>query len=107
MLNVYYTRNPYTLKFRELDCDKWFMHTHNDNCYKVIKTITAKYDADIHSNFPIKDGDKTIWWVVPEGCQSFVPGNNLGTIDTMPGENITFEKKPPNPARRFTTTWKR
>ena len=93
MLNVYYTRNPYTLKFRELDCDKWFMHTHNDNCYKVIKTITAKYDADIHSNFPIKDGDKTIWWVVPEGCQSFVPGNNLGTIDTMPGENITFEKK--------------
>ncbi len=107
VLNVYYTRNPYTLKFRELDCDKWFMHTHNDNCYKVIKTITAKYDADIHSNFPIKDGDKTIWWVVPEGCQSFVPGNNLGTIDTMPGENITFEKKPPNPARRFTTTWKR
>lgn len=93
VLNVYYTRNPYTLKFRELDCDKWFMHTHNDNCYKVIKTITAKYDADIHSNFPIKDGDKTIWWVVPEGCQSFVPGNNLGTIDTMPGENITFEKK--------------
>lgn len=93
VLNVYYTRNPYTLKFRELDCDKSFMHTHNDNCYKVIKTITAKYDADIHSNFPIKDGDKTIWWVVPEGCQSFVPGNNLGTIDTMPGENITFEKK--------------
>ena len=93
VLNVYYTRNPYTLKFRELDCDKWFMHTHNDNCYKVIKTITAKYDADIHSNFPIKDGDKTIWWGVPEGCQSFVPGNNLGTIDTMPGENITFEKK--------------
>lgn len=93
VLNVYYTRNLYTLKFRELDCDKWFMHTHNDNCYKVIKTITAKYDADIHSNFPIKDGDKTIWWVVPEGCQSFVPGNNLGTIDTMPGENITFEKK--------------
>ena len=93
VLNVYYTRNPYTLKFRELDCDKWFMYTHNDNCYKVIKTITAKYDADIHSNFPIKDGDKTIWWVVPEGCQSFVPGNNLGTIDTMPGENITFEKK--------------
>ena len=93
VLNVYYTRNPYTLKFRDLDCDKWFMHTHNDNCYKVIKTITAKYDADIHSNFPIKDGDKTIWWVVPEGCQSFVPGNNLGTIDTMPGENITFEKK--------------
>lgn len=55
-------------------------------------TITAKYGADIHGNFPIKDGNKTIWWKVPDGCQSFVPGNNLGTIDTMPGENITFEK---------------
>lgn len=94
VLNVYYTRNPYTLRFRTLECDKgWqFWHTHDDSCYKVIKTITAKYGADIHSNFPIKDGDKTIWWVVPEGCQSFVPGNYLGTIDTMPGENITFEK---------------
>lgn len=93
VLNVYYTRNPYTLKFRELDCDKWFLHTHNDNCYKVIKTITAKYQADIHGNFPIKDGNETIWWTVPSGCQSFEPDNYLGTIDTMPGENITFEKK--------------
>ena len=94
VLNVYYTRNTYTLRFRTLECDKGWQAwpTHDDSCYKVIKTITAKYGADIHSNFPIKDGDKTIWWVVPEGCQSFVPGNNLGTIDTMPGENITFEK---------------
>ena len=92
VLNVYYTRNPYTLKFRELDCDKWFMHTHNDNCYKVIKTITAKYQADIHGNFPIKDGNETIWWTVPSGCQSFEPDNYLGSIDTMPGENITFTK---------------
>ena len=92
VLNVYYTRNKYTLKFRELDCDKWFFHTHNDSCYKVIKTITAKYQADIHGNFPIKDGNDTIWWTVPSGCQSFVPGNNIGSIDTMPGENITFTK---------------
>ena len=92
VLNVYYTRNTYTLKFRELDCDKWLFHTHSDSCYKVIKTITAKYQADIHGNFPIKDGNKTIWWEVPSGCQSFVPGNNIGSIDTMPGENITFEK---------------
>ena len=80
VLNVYYTRNPYTLKFRELDCDKWFLHTHNDNCYKVIKTITAKYQADIHGNFPIKDGNETIWWTVPSGCQSFEPDNYLGSI---------------------------
>ena len=94
VLNVYYTRNTYTLRFRTLECDKWWQawHTHDDSCYKVIKTITAKYGADIHSNFPIKDGNKTIWWTVPSGCQSFEPGNYLGSIDTMPGENITFTK---------------
>lgn len=96
VLNVYYTRNTYTLKFRELDCDKWFFHTHNDSCYKVIKTITAKYQADIHSNFPIKDGNKTIWWIVPDGTETYGkhdPNNPhyLGSIDTMPGENITFD----------------
>lgn len=90
VLNVYYTRNTYTLKFRKLDCDKWLFHTHSESCYKVIKTITAKYQADIHNNFPIKDGNDTIWWTVPNGCQSFVPGNYIGSIDTMPGENITF-----------------
>ncbi len=95
VLNVYYTRNTYTLKFRELDCDKWFLHAHSDECYKVVKTITAKYQADIHGNFPIKDGNDTIWWKVPQGTETY--GNSdeqryLGSIDTMPGENITFEK---------------
>lgn len=129
VLNVYYTRNTYTLTFKEggakvLSCgkvehkhsdscckyggtglDHWYHrdsccklglseYTHSNKCYKYSDlTITAKYGADIHSNFPIKDGNETIWWKVPDGCQSFVPGNNLGTIDTMPGENITFEKK--------------
>lgn len=92
VLNVYYTRNAYTLKFRELDCDKWLLHTHSDECYKVVKTITAKYQADIHGNFPIKDGNNTIWWEVPDECKSFKPGTQLGSIDTMPGENITFTK---------------
>ena len=68
-------------------------HTHSNSCYKISDlTITAKYQADIHGNFPIKDGNNTIWWKVPSGCQSFVPGNNIGSIDTMPGENITFTK---------------
>lgn len=96
VLNVYYTRNTYTLKFRVLDCDKWLFHSHSDSCYKVIKSITAKYQADIHNNFPIKDGNDTIWWKVPQGTETY--GNSdeqryLGSIDTMPGENITFEKK--------------
>lgn len=91
VLNVYYTRNTYTLTFRELTCDdRW--HTHSNSCYKVYKTISDKYQADIHNNFPIKDGNDTIWWNVPDGCESFKADTMLGSIDTMPGENIVFEK---------------
>ena len=91
IVSVYYKRNTYTLTFRKLNCSRW--HTHKDSCYKVVKTITAKYQADIHSNFPIKDGNnQTIWWTVPSGCTSYVAGNYLGSIDTMPAENITFTK---------------
>ena len=131
VVNVYYTRNTYTLTFKGggakvLSCGKvehqhsdscckyggtslthWYHrdsccklglseHSHSNNCYKNSDVIiTAKYQADIHSNFPIKDGDKTIWWKVPQGTETY--GNSdeqryLGSIDTMPGENITFEK---------------
>lgn len=133
VLNVYYTRNTYTLTFlgagttlicakvehthsSDTCCDKshWFScngygilgrcnadncpvgyeHTHSNDCYGL--TITAKYQADIHNNFPIKDGNDTIWWNVPQGTETY--GNSdeqryLGSIDTMPGENITFTKK--------------
>lgn len=74
-------------------------HEHNWRCYseqpKVVKEITAKYQADIHSNFPIKDGNDTIWWKVPEGTETYGDSDEqryLGSIDTMPGENITFER---------------
>ena len=93
VLNVYFTRNSYTLTFRKLTCtNNGYFHSHGDSCYEKPGTkITAKYQADIHSHFPIKDGNETIWWVVPEGCQSFKPEMQLGSIDTMPGENITFK----------------
>ena len=129
VLNVYFTRNTYTLTFvgagteRVLVCgynyehehndacckyggtgiDHWYHrdsccklglseHTHRNRCYKDnCLTITAKYQADIHGNFPIKDGNDTIWWKVPEDCESFKPGTSLGSIDTMPGEDITFK----------------
>lgn len=145
VLNVYYTRNTYTLTFKggktEITCGKeehehtydgWYWtfngtyyyggcypagsynglgtgtggaksptcgkaeHTHRNSCYKTSDLIiTAKYQADIHSNFPIKDGNDTIWWKVPQGTETY--GNSdeqryLGSIDNMPGENITFEK---------------
>ena len=57
-----------------------------------LKTITAKYGADIHSNFPIKEGNNTIWWNVPDNSKYFKPGTQLGSIDTMPGESITFTR---------------
>lgn len=132
VLNVYFTRNSYTLTFKGvgakvLSCGKvehkhsdscckyggtdlghWYHrdsccklglseHTHSDSCYKTSDlTITAKYQADIHGNFPIKDGDKTIWWIVPDGTETYGKQSSykphyLGSIDTMPGENITFK----------------
>ena len=131
VLNVYFTRNEYTLTFKEagakvLSCgktehkhsdscckyggtgwDHWSHkdsccklglseHTHSNRCYTNSDlTITAKYGADIHNNFPIKDGDKTIWWKVPQGTETYGDSDEqryLGSIDTMPGENITFKK---------------
>lgn len=130
ILNVYFTRNTYTLTFKDgqktLTCTKtehkhsdscckyggtglghWYHrdsccklglseHTHSNGCYKTSDlTITAKYQADIHKNFPIKDGDETIWWKVPDGTETYGELDQqtyLGSIDTMPGENITFKK---------------
>lgn len=146
VLNVYFTRNTYTLTFKggkvEVICGKeehehthdgWYYkafdgtyyyggcypagsyngigtgtggaksptcgkseHTHINSCYKISDLIiTAKYGADIHNNFPIKDGDKTIWWKVPQDTKTYGHWDNqpyLGSIDTMPGENITFTK---------------
>lgn len=130
ILNVYFTRNTYTLTFKDgqktLTCtktehkhsdscckyggtglDHWYHrdsccklglseHTHSNGCYKTSDlTITAKYQADIHKNFPIKDGDETIWWKVPNGTETYGELDEqtyLGSIDTMPGENITFKK---------------
>lgn len=146
ILNVYFTRNTYTLTFKggqkTLTCGKeehththdgWYYvafdgtyyyggcyppgsyeglgtgtggakkptcgkseHTHSSKCYTTSDlTITAKYQADIHNNFPIKDGDETIWWKVPDGTETYGKLNQqtyLGRIDAMPGENITFKK---------------
>lgn len=127
VLNVYYTRNTYTLTFKggqvTLTCtktehthsdscckyggtglDHWYHrdsccklglseHTHSNRCYKTSDLIiTAKYGADIHSNFPIKEGNKTLWWNVPDNSEYFKPDTQLGSIDTMPGESITFTR---------------
>lgn len=124
VLNVYYTRNTYTLTFKNgqvtqtctktehththdqcctktgwhvscnsKKCPVGYEHTHSSKCYKYSDlTITAKYGADIHGNFPIKEGNNTLWWKVPKNSQYFKPGTQLGSIDTMPGESITFTR---------------
>lgn len=88
VLNVYYTRNTYTLTFKVREGGFLGIGA----SWKTVKTITAKYGADIHSNFPIKEGNDTIWWNVPDNSQYFKPGTQLGSIDTMPGESITFTR---------------
>ena len=69
-------------------------HPHKNSCYKTSDlTITAKYQADIHRNFPINNASgETILWSVPKGCISFKPNTYLASINEMPGENITFTK---------------
>jgi len=76
VVNVYYDRTTFTLTFK--------------NRSTTVKTITEKWGADIHSEFPIKDGSDTIQWLVPSGCQSMEPGTRFASLDIMPAESITF-----------------
>ena len=89
VLNVYYTRNAYTLKFREFTCDKWY-HSHSDSCYKTVKTITAKYGADISGEFKKAPFTTTYngraWKCTDSSKFSYA----LQTLDRMPGFDATF-----------------
>ena len=77
VVNVYYDRREFTLTFKQNS--------------STIKTITDKWGADIHGQFPIKNSsNQTMWWTVPSGCSSMKPGTEFGSLDTMPAENITF-----------------
>lgn len=126
IVNVYYKRNVYTLTFGfytheehshflcPTSCDHFFWWDHDDSCYTcgkiahthgegcypdiVVKTISAKYQQDIRSNFPIIGTDSVnyegYWWLVPdEGEPFFEPDTYVVSIDTMPGKNITFTGK--------------
>ena len=89
VLNVYYTRNTYTLKFREFTCDKWY-HSHSDSCYETVKTITAKYGADISGEFKKAPFTTTYngraWKCTDSSKFSYA----LQTLDRMPGFDATF-----------------
>ena len=76
VVNVYYDRTSFTLTFRR-----------NSN---TVKTIHEKWGADIHDEFPIRNGENTMWWTVPSGATTMKPNTQFGSLDTMPAENITF-----------------
>lgn len=82
VVNVYYDRTTFTLTFRASN--------------NTVATITDKWGADIHTMFPIVGTNGTTYkgteWKVPDGCQTFKPGTNVLSIDTMPSENITFTR---------------
>ena len=82
VMNVYFDRTQFTLTFRASN--------------NTVATITDKWGADIHTMFPIVGTNGTTYkgteWKVPDGCQTFKPGTNVLSIDTMPSENITFTR---------------
>ena len=81
-INVYYDRTEFTLHFKN-----------GSNSSTSVKSITRKWGADIHDEFPINDTNgATILWNVPSGCDSFEPDTYLASINRMPRENITFTK---------------
>ena len=99
IVNVYYKRVVYEVKFMGLTCNKeehthgvdcwgWCHkkeHTHNENCYTEITglIIRAKHGANISKNWPTYQGSST-WAVNPTG------GPYQVNIDTMPMGGDTF-----------------
>ena len=73
------------------------VHSHGPNCNRTdrentVYSITAKYQAEIKDEFPIKNsvgGDFTgYWW---DDSNNTVFSAWIVSLDTMPGANITFE----------------
>ena len=89
VLNVYYTRNTYTLTFRVWESG-FLGFSHSDSCYKTVKTITAKYGADISGEFKKAPFTTTYngraWKCTDSSKFSYA----LQTLDRMPGFDATF-----------------
>ena len=106
IVNVYYTRNVYTINFwptngsTTLTCGKekhthnWLCydwwgnltctkeeHTHDSSCYETgaLFTITAKYGANISNQWPARENGSTNWSTQKYGGSPYQAG-----IDVMP-----------------------
>lgn len=120
VLNVYYTRNTYTLTFKKgkLTCGKvehthshdqccakrgfhiycntkkcpngGKEHTHGDSCYSDL-TITAKYNAEISGEFNKAPFNTTFKGRAWECTEPSKYSKPLQTLDRMPGFDATFK----------------
>ena len=84
IVNVYYSRNEYTLTFQVKK--NWWSST-----WTTVATIKAKYDANIADKWPIVGNDGTLYnsgWVWDDTGSTYE--YILATIEKMPGTNVTF-----------------
>ena len=85
VLNVYYTRNTYTLTFR-VDTSEWWESAN----WETVKTITAKWDAQISDEFTKAPFSTTYngraWKCTDKNKYNYA----LQTLDRMPGFDATF-----------------
>ena len=91
VVNVYFTRNTYTLTFRELTCtNSWLWHSHSDSCYTTRATITAKWNAKISGEFSKAPFNTTYNGRAWKCTDSSKYNYALQTLDRMPGFDATF-----------------
>ena len=84
VLNVYFSRNIYTLTFRE------YRGGYFTGSYKTVATITAKYNASIFAEFgkhPFNTTYNGRAWECTDGSKYDYA---LQTLDRMPGFDATF-----------------
>ena len=84
VLNVYFSRNSYTLTFRKYTWELF------GGSYETVATITAKYNASIFAEFGKHPFNTTYngraWKCTDRDKYSYA----LQTLDRMPGFNATF-----------------
>ena len=85
VLNVYFSRNIYTLTFRE------YTGGYFGGSYETVATITAKYNASIFAEFGKPPFNTTYNGRAWECTESSKYDYALQTLDRMPGFNATFD----------------
>lgn len=85
VVNVYYTRNKYTMRFyHEQTGEAWAIGDADINDCKLVYEFDAKYGQRIASHFPVKDFEDRFWH--PFNYYEY----DVQTIELMPGENVDF-----------------